>query len=86
MKIVILRRYCLLNLFFCTTMLICFFASFVNFADVNNKLLPSIAGTIGFFSLAFFWIWMILRNYLQIFLFKKDGIYSNKGFKKYWSR
>ena len=64
-------------------MLICFFASFVNFADVNNKLLPSIAGTIGFFSLAFFWIWMILRNYLQIFLFKKDGIYSNKGFKKY---
>lgn len=83
MKIVILRRYCLINLFFCIAMLIGFFTSFINFTDDNVKLLPSIAGTIGFFSLASFWTWMILRNYLQIFLFKKDGIYSNKGFKKY---
>ena len=83
MKIVILRRYFLLNLFFCIAMLICFFASFINFFDDNIKLLPSIAGTVGFFSLSLFWIWIILRNYLQVFWFKKDGIYSNKGFKKY---
>lgn len=83
MKIVILRRYCVINVFFCIAMLICFFVSFINYFDDNIKLLPSIAGTVGFFSLSLFWLWMILRNYLQIFSFKKDGIYSNKGFKKY---
>ncbi len=83
MKIVIFRRYCLINLFFCIAMLICFFASFINYFDDNIKLLPSIIGTIGFFSLSLFCAWMIFRNYLQFFSFKIDGIYSNKGFKKY---
>ena len=83
MKIVIFRRYCLINLFFCIAMLICFFASFINYFDDDIKLLPSIIGTIGFFSLFLLWTWMILRNYLQFFSFQKDGIYSHKGFKKY---
>ena len=83
MKIVILRRDCLTNLFVCIAMFIGFLASFINYADDNIQLLPSIAGTIGSFLLAFFWLWMISRNYLQFFWFKKDGIYSNKGFKKY---
>lgn len=83
MKIVILRRYCVINLLFCIAMLICFFVSFINYFDDNIQWVPSIAGTLGFFSLSLFWFWMILRNYLQIFSFKKDGIYSNKGFRKY---
>ena len=64
-------------------MYILFFMTIVNYTDDNVELLPSIAGTIVSFSLAALWTWMILRNYFQIFLLKKDGIYSNKGFKKY---
>lgn len=83
MKIVILRKNCLINLILFTFMAVCFFASFVNFFDTDAELIPSIAGTVGFFVFSFLWLWMILRNYLQIFVFKQEGIYSNKGFAKY---
>ena len=83
MKIVIFRSNCLLNLFIFAFVFFWFFASFINFFDDNAKLIPSILGTIGMFVFLFFWLWMVLRNYLQIFMFKKDGIYTNEGFKKY---
>lgn len=83
MKIVIFRKYCFLNLFFFMLMVFVFFASFVNCFVDYAKLMPSIAGTVSSFMFSFFWLWMILRNYLQIFVFKKDGIYTNKGFKNY---
>ena len=83
MKIVILRRYCLINLFILAFMVLCFFASFINFFDATAELIPSIVGTVGLLLLSFFWLWMILRNFLQILSFKKEGIYSNKGFKRY---
>ena len=83
MKIVILRRYCLINLFILAFMVLCFFVSFVNFFDETAELIPSIVGTVGLLLFSFFWLWMILRNFLQIFSFEKEGIYSNKGFKRY---
>ena len=76
MKFVVLRKYCLLNVFFFAFMLLAFFASFANFFDENAKLIPSIACTVGLFMFSFFWLWMILRNYLQIFVLKKEGIYN----------
>jgi hypothetical protein len=64
-------------------MMFCFFASFINFFDENAKLIPSIVGTIGMFAFLCFWLWMIVRNYLQVFVLKKEGIYTHKGFRKY---
>jgi len=57
--------------------------SFFNFFDANAKLIPSIVGTLGLFAFLLLWSWMIMRNYLQIFLFKRKGIYTHKGFKWY---
>ena len=83
MRFVVLRKHCLLNILVFLGMLICFFVSFVNYFDQNAKLIPSIAGTVALFIFSFLWLWMITRNYLQIFSLKKEGIYTHKGFKRY---
>ena len=58
---------------------------FINYFDDNIKLLSSIIGTIGFFSLSLLWTWMILRNYLQLFLFQK-GMTSSSSYLRFGSK
>jgi hypothetical protein len=83
MKIVILRRECLIISFICIGFLLLFFASLVNFTDGEIELINDVLGTLGLLLASFIFLWMLLRNDLQVFWFKKDGIYSHLGFKKY---
>lgn len=83
MKFTIFRKNCLINLFILALFFFLFVISFVNFFDKNAEIIPSVIGTIGLFAFLSFWLWMILRNYLQVIMFNKDGIYTHKGFKKY---
>lgn len=83
MRIVIFRRNSLLNIFIFVVILALFFMSFINFFNDNTNLITDIAITVGIFLFLLTWLWMIIRNYLQVFDFKKEGIYTHKGFKKY---
>lgn len=83
MKFIIFRKNCLLNLFIFLFFFFCFVMSFVNFFDEEAEIISNVMGTTGIFVFLFFWLWMILRNYLQILIFNRNGIYTHKGFKKY---